>query len=106
MALPEGSFAPVVTNVQGLSSLTTSRPEREDRKREYRDLEPERWVGSMDVTRDGATLFRPASRLSSQSSRRNGHPPSSGEEVDHINSDWAMSEEVSGLAVYICCVQS
>lgn len=97
MAAPQGSFAPIVTSaeVQGLSSLTTTRHEREQRDRENRDLEPPKWIGSMDTTRSGATLSRPASRLSRNSSLRTGWAPLSGEEEDHINRDWAMSEEVS-----------
>jgi hypothetical protein len=97
MAAPQGSFAPVVASaeIQGVSSLTTSRHEREQRDRQNRDLEPQKWVGSMDVTQGGATLSRPASRLSRHSSLRAGWAPLSGEEEDHINRDWAMSEEVS-----------
>lgn len=97
MAAPQGSFAPVVASaeIQGLSSLTTPKYQREERDRQNRDLEPQKWVGSMDVTQGGATLSRPASRLSRRSSLRAEWAPLSGEEEDHINRDWAMSEEVS-----------
>lgn len=100
MTAPQGSFAPTFTSadIQGLSSLTTSRPEREQRDRERKDLEQERWVGSMDVTLGGAALSRPASRLSRHSSLRHGLNPLTRDNEEHINTDWAMSEEVSPAA--------
>jgi hypothetical protein len=95
MAAPQGSFAPTITNVQGLESLTTSRPERLQRERSNRDLEPEKWIGSIDETHDGLMLRRPASRLSRHSTNHSGEPLLPREEVHHINTDWALSEEVS-----------
>jgi hypothetical protein len=109
MTAPQGSFAPtfISGDIQGISSLTTSRPEREQRDRERKDLEPERWVGSMDVTSGGATLSRPASRLSRNNSLRPGSLQLSSAEEEHINTDWAMSEEVSLDRVRPCaeCIE-
>lgn len=95
MAAPQGSFAPIISNVQGLESLTTSHPERLARERTKRDLESERWVGSMDETLDGTRLHRPVSRLSRRSSGRSGEALLPSEEEHQINTDWALSEEVS-----------
>lgn len=95
MAAPQGSFAPTITNVQGIESLTTSGPERHDRERSNRDLQPEKWIGSMDETPDGLKLRRPASRLSRHSTNHSGEPLLPREEEHRINTDWALSEEVS-----------
>ena len=93
MAAPQGSFAPVISNVQGIESLTTSGPERHERERTKRDLESERWVGSMDETLNGTRLSRPVSVLSRHSTDRSRDALL--EEDHHINTAWALSEEVS-----------
>lgn len=101
MAAPQGSFAPAITNVQGLESLTTSGPERRDRQRWNRDLEAEKWVGSMDETHHGTRLHRPASRLSRRSTSQSGEPLIPADEDRNINADWALSEEVSEYEILL-----
>jgi hypothetical protein len=96
MALPQGSFAAPVVHAQDLVTLTRSRSQWDEDRREERDLEPARWEGSMDAAKDGKILHRPLSRsLSRRQSQPHGDIlPTTVKEDEEINMDWAMSEEV------------